>query len=248
MGTREIGFTGGEPFLNKEMVPILEACLARGFKVLVLTNGMNTLLREKAKLEALHQRFTGALTLRISLDHYTPDIHALERGHRSWTPAIESLRWLSDAGIPFAVAGRTMWDEDEASMRAGFRQLFADERINLDAECGEQLVLFPEMDESVDVPEITTACWGILDQDPASMMCASSAWWSNTKAMIISQYKPAPCFHMTRDSTSAPRLRHPGGPLSSTTLTVQNSACWAGAAAQPEFSSEPWHSSLFIQV
>ena len=36
MGTREIGFTGGEPFLNKEMVPILEACLARGFQVLVL--------------------------------------------------------------------------------------------------------------------------------------------------------------------------------------------------------------------
>ena len=49
------------------MVPILEACLARGFKVLVLTNGMNTLLREKARLETLHQRFTGALTLRISL-------------------------------------------------------------------------------------------------------------------------------------------------------------------------------------
>ena len=174
MGTREIGFTGGEPFLNKEMVPILEACLARGFKVLVLTNGMTTLLREKARLETLHQRFTGALTLRISLDHYTPDIHALERGPRSWKPAIESLRWLSDTGIPFAVAGRTMWDEDEASMRAGFRQLFADKKITLDADSAEQLVLFPEMDESEDVPEITTACWGILDQDPASMMCASS--------------------------------------------------------------------------
>lgn len=67
-----------------------------------------------------------------------------------------------------------MWDEDEASMRAGFRQLFADEEITLDADSAEQLVLFPEMDESADVPEITTACWGILDQDPASMMCASS--------------------------------------------------------------------------
>jgi len=35
-------------------------------------------------------------------------------------------------------------------------------------------VIFPEMDESVEVPEITTACWGILDKSPDAMMCASS--------------------------------------------------------------------------
>ncbi|HCX67326.1 MAG TPA: radical SAM protein, partial [Rhodobiaceae bacterium] len=36
------------------------------------------------------------------------------------------------------------------------------------------LVLFPEMDEKADVPEITTACWDILHKDAASMMCATS--------------------------------------------------------------------------
>jgi hypothetical protein len=30
------------------------------------------------------------------------------------------------------------------------------------------------MDASADVPEITTACWGILGVDPDAMMCASS--------------------------------------------------------------------------
>jgi hypothetical protein len=30
------------------------------------------------------------------------------------------------------------------------------------------------MDESVDVPEITTACWGILGKHPKEVMCASS--------------------------------------------------------------------------
>jgi len=35
-------------------------------------------------------------------------------------------------------------------------------------------VLFPEMDETRDVPEITTECWRILDKSPASVMCASS--------------------------------------------------------------------------
>jgi hypothetical protein len=34
--------------------------------------------------------------------------------------------------------------------------------------------LFPELDERAEVPEITTACWGILNKDPDSLMCASS--------------------------------------------------------------------------
>jgi hypothetical protein len=37
-----------------------------------------------------------------------------------------------------------------------------------------QLVLFPEMDATKDVPEITTRCWDILGVSPDAMMCASS--------------------------------------------------------------------------
>ena len=36
------------------------------------------------------------------------------------------------------------------------------------------LMLFPEMDATADVPEITTACWGILGKSPDSLMCASA--------------------------------------------------------------------------
>jgi uncharacterized Fe-S cluster-containing radical SAM superfamily protein len=174
LGTTEIGFTGGEPFLNKDMLPILDLCLERGFEVLVLTNAMNTMHRETDKLEALHERFGSALKIRVSLDHYSEQVHAMERGPRSFTPAIKGLKWLSDCGIPFAVAGRTFWEEDEASMRSGYQQLFDAESINLDAMDPAQLMLFPEMDEKADVPEITTACWGILNKDPADIMCASS--------------------------------------------------------------------------
>jgi len=174
MGTREVAFTGGEPFLNPDMVPILKACLDRDFEVLVLTNGMKTLLREKDSLEILHQKFSTRLKLRISLDHYKEATHALERGPRSWKPAIKSLQWLSKSGMAFAVAGRTMWNEDEDSMRAGYGEMFTREGIQLDADDPEQLILFPEMDESADVPEITTSCWSILDKNPADIMCASS--------------------------------------------------------------------------
>jgi hypothetical protein len=35
-------------------------------------------------------------------------------------------------------------------------------------------VLFPEMDVRGDVPEITTACWGILNKNPSDVMCATA--------------------------------------------------------------------------
>ena len=35
-------------------------------------------------------------------------------------------------------------------------------------------MLFPEMDPTIDVPEITESCWATLNLDPASVMCADS--------------------------------------------------------------------------
>ena len=84
------------------------------------------------------------------------------------------MRWLKDAGIQMTVAGRTMWDESETQSREGFARLFAREGFDIDAFDPGQTVLFPEMDEGVDVPEITTACWGILNKRQEDVMCASS--------------------------------------------------------------------------
>ena len=39
LGVREYYFTGGEPFMNRDILPILEATLAQG-PATVLTNGM----------------------------------------------------------------------------------------------------------------------------------------------------------------------------------------------------------------
>jgi hypothetical protein len=46
--------------------------------------------------------------------------------------------------------------------------------IDIDASNPAMTVLFPEMDEKVDVPEITTDCWGILGKSPSDVMCSSS--------------------------------------------------------------------------
>lgn len=172
----EIGFTGGEPFMNPEILLMLEECLARGFRVLVLTNAMQPMRRPKISLGLLElqQRFGGRLTLRVSLDHYTKALHETERGAGTWQAAIAGLQYLSANGFSLHVAGRLCWNEDEAAARAGYARLFAEQDIRIDAHNPAQLVLFPEMDAHIDVPEITTACWGILNKSPEDVMCASS--------------------------------------------------------------------------
>ncbi len=172
--TREIGLTGGEPFMNPSILAILEAVLARGLRALVLTNAMRPMMKCAAGLRALRERFGAALVIRVSLDHYTPALHELERGRNSWAPTIEGLAWLAANGFAPRVAGRTCWGESEAALRQGYGRLFAELGLAVDAADPESLVLFPEMDASQDVPEITEACWGILHVDPRSLMCAGS--------------------------------------------------------------------------
>ena len=172
-GTREIGFTGGEPFMNPEFMAMVGDALERGFEVLVLTNAMRPMMKCADELLRLREAHGEGLTLRVSIDHHEPERHEQERGARSWGPMLEGLRWLSGQGFRLSVAGR-LWDGDEAAMRAGYARLFAAEGIDIDGGDPAQLVLFPEMDAHVDVPEITTACWGILDLSPDAVMCASS--------------------------------------------------------------------------
>jgi uncharacterized Fe-S cluster-containing radical SAM superfamily protein len=173
---REIGFTGGEPFMNPDMIEMAEASLARGYQVLILTNAMRPMMRKsvRAGLERLAQTYRDKLTLRISLDHWSAKYHDEERGEGAFETTLEGMRWLRDAGIRMTVAGRTMWHERESEARAGYAALYAREGFAIDAMHPGATVLFPEMDESVDVPEITTDCWGILNKSPNDVMCSSS--------------------------------------------------------------------------
>ena len=86
LGTLEIGFTGGEPFMNPEITEMFETCLSRGFEVLVLTNGMRPMMKLKDQLLDLKSRFGKMLKIRVSVDHYSRELHEQERGIRSWEP------------------------------------------------------------------------------------------------------------------------------------------------------------------
>jgi predicted phosphodiesterase len=170
----EIGFTGGEPFMNPDILGMIEDALAAGFRVLVLTNAMKPMQRLKAPLSDLGRRYGGQLTLRVSVDHYAPERHEELRGAGTWQPSLEGLTWLIAGGFDVSVAGRTLWDESESALRAGYAALFRTLGLAIDADDPARLVLFPEMEADADVPEITERCWGILGKTPQSVMCATS--------------------------------------------------------------------------
>ena len=81
MGVKEYYFTGGEPFLNPEMVPILIDTLEYG-PATVLTNG--TVLRDKwlMQLAEAENRSRYSLEFRVSVDGFSAAQNDPIRGKR----------------------------------------------------------------------------------------------------------------------------------------------------------------------
>ena len=218
MQVEEIAFTGGEPFMNPDIIAMIGEALARGYRVMVLTNAMKPLLNKRDKLLAVKERHGDALAVRVSVDHYTRAGHEAIRGENTWPAMIEGLRWLADNNFNLAVAGRTCWDESDNVGRAGYARLFTDESIPVDADDPARLVLFPEMDADVDVPEITVHCWDILGVQPESMMCATSRMVLKRKGADKPTVVPCTLLpydaafelgHALSDSSKAVQLNHP---------------------------------------
>ena len=185
--TKTIGFTGGEPFMNPDMIEILDLALSRGFEVLVLTNAMQPMMRPRVceGLLGLREKFgLERLIMRVSLDHYAQAVHDLERGAGSWEKTLEGLSWLSQEGFRIHIAGRRLSGEQEDVLDQNYREFFTRTGITLD-DAPDALVIFPEMDETQDVPEITTLCWEKLGVDPNDVMCSSSRMVVKRKGALL---------------------------------------------------------------
>ncbi len=174
LGTSLIGFTGGEPFMNPDFISMLADALDRGHDAIVLTNAMLPMWHKRAALLELQEAYGERLIIRVSIDHYTRTVHENERGPRTWEPMIRGLRWLGQNDFTINVASRNMTGEPEAALRAGFRRLLSEHDISIDSTNPVDLVIFPEMDETADVPEITTRCWTLLSVSPEAQMCATA--------------------------------------------------------------------------
>ncbi len=174
LGTRTIGFTGGEPFLNRELPPMLADVLVRGHEALVLTNAMKPMRRHEEALRALRAQYGARLALRVSLDHYTRELHELERGPNSFAPTLDGIAWLARENFALTVAGRLYSGEPEGIVRAGFARLFAEQGLPIDAFDPGQLVLFPEMDAVATPARVTAETLVRLGKAEGELMCAGA--------------------------------------------------------------------------
>lgn len=168
-----IGLTGGEPFANPHLMQVLEEILSRGHEVLVLTNAYKAIKKFFPSLLTLQKTYGSGLKLRVSLDHYTQKVHEQERGENTFNESLQNLRWLVENGFHTSVAGRSLVKDSLEEALRGYQGLMKNYQIPLTLAIGETIVIFPEMDQEHNVPEITTACWGILNKDPKDVMCAS---------------------------------------------------------------------------
>jgi len=171
LGTQEIGFTGGEPFMNKDIIKMIEYSLSKGLKTLVLSNAMKPMLNRVEEIKKVNHK---NLTIRVSIDHYEKTKHEEIRGKNTYDIMMKGLKWLDENNFNYALATRLLWNETEEELRKNFGIFVKNNHLKLNTNSKQELVTFAEMDESVDTPEITTSCWEILKKDPKDIMCSSS--------------------------------------------------------------------------
>lgn len=98
LGVREYYFTGGEPFLNPEMLSILEETLWRG-PATVLTNGLLLTPERCSRLKAMSDASPHSLDIRVSIDGYTAASNDPIRGEGTFERILGGIRNLARAGL-----------------------------------------------------------------------------------------------------------------------------------------------------
>lgn len=172
-GVKQFSFTGGEPFINKDIVRILDYALLHR-PCLVLTNATEPLIRRLKQLESLRGH-PHALNFRVSLDYPEAARHDGGRGEGMFAQALEGLRKLHEMGFHVSVANQVLPGvmPDIVSMR--FAEVFRNAGLPEDLPRIEFPEFHPPNTQLVS-PQITERCMMALQAEEIrrSFMCAFS--------------------------------------------------------------------------
>jgi organic radical activating enzyme len=173
LGVRQFSFTGGEPFVVKDMVAILEYA-ARLRPCLVLTNGTAPVVRRLTQIRKLIGT-AHPVAFRVSLDYADESLHDAGRGAGNFRLALQGLRLLHKAGFKVSLARQMQAGRAEPDVDREFRQLLSAE--GLPADLG--IVAFPDFGapgEQRTVPRITDDCMRQFQTEVTrrAFMCAFS--------------------------------------------------------------------------
>lgn len=173
LGVKRLSFTGGEPFIVKDLMRILGHALAIA-PVLVLTNGVDALPRRLPKLRALRAK-PHPLAFRVSLDYPDAGRHDAGRGAGNFAKACGTLQLLHAAGYHVSVARQMEVGEDRARAEARYRRLLRDLELPADLN----IVAFPDFGtpgSHAAVPHVTRSCMTTYQTEVSrrEFMCAYS--------------------------------------------------------------------------
>jgi uncharacterized Fe-S cluster-containing radical SAM superfamily protein len=124
LGGREILITGGEPFLDPDLVELVTAA-ARWAPVTILTNAM--VLGRGTRRRMLGALDPARVTMQVSLDSGTSALHDRHRGAGSFQRARAGIALLRELGFRVRVAATV--DEADADEEDGFHRLLEHDGI-----------------------------------------------------------------------------------------------------------------------
>ncbi len=120
IGVKEYYFTGGEPFMNKQIFQILEETMRLG-PATVLTNGMLIKPEYAGRLKKVADNSKYSLELRVSIDGYTEKMNDEIRGGGVFKKAMAGVSNLVAEGfLPIITITKTWEDKDDDKVLSGF--------------------------------------------------------------------------------------------------------------------------------
>jgi len=123
MGVKEYYFTGGEPFMNRQLLDILQLTLEYG-PATVLTNGMLITEKTARRLQELEAGSIYSLEIRVSLDGYSEEMNDAIRGKGVFQKTLRGVRLLYEYGfLPIITVAKTWEDRDDEAALKGFINL-----------------------------------------------------------------------------------------------------------------------------
>lgn len=128
LGVQQFSFTGGEPFVNRDFVKILDFA-SQHLPCFVLTNGTQALLARAKQLAPLCNN-PHAISFRISLDYPDPAKHDAGRGEGSFAESLQGIKLLRDQGFKVSIARQLTPGEEELEVKEAFYSIFRENGIN----------------------------------------------------------------------------------------------------------------------
>lgn len=173
LGVEQFSFTGGEPFVNPQMLRILEFALEHR-PCFVLTNGTEPLRNRIRQVIQLKNK-PHPLAFRISLDHPDPEKHDLGRGPGNFRKSLSTLGMLYAEGFAVSIARLMDRGENTAETDKSYAPLLQEAGLPPDLT----IVKFPDFlppGSIADVPHITEKCMTAYTtaEQRAQYMCSFS--------------------------------------------------------------------------